>query len=305
MLCDFKAGFLANFLEDEPSTYRHQFGSRGLAPRDAVGIMYTCAGGFIDFGHLRDNADLTFFYFRALTRGAWRKGTRIAAPPGIRGTVEILADVPRELGVDLARHLTYNESIYHEIETYWDRSTGAHHSSFSPEDLVSNYLGNYVAALALELRGDFSSATGTALAQLMRQLGVVSKADTQLAFDAVRNTWVRGASSRSVLLPDDYLRRRSLTTWPQEPWLVDNFGPCTGSTATFPDDPDFEIDPLAAAFAKVDYEVPAASRGPGKIDAETVTPADFPALITAIKNDARNLYGPDFDSPAPVGRLGP
>lgn len=137
-----------------------------------------------------------------------------------------------------------------------------------------------MATLALELRSDFSSATGTALAQLMRQLGVVSKADTQLAFDAVRNTWVRGASTRSVLLPDDYLRRRSFTTWPQEPWMVNNLDPCTGSTATFPDDPDFEIDPLAAAFAKVDYEVPAASRGPGKIDAETVTPADFPSLIT-------------------------
>jgi len=59
MLCDFKGGLLANFLEDAPATYRHVYdgGSgtplRSLFPMDPVGIMYTCAGGFIDFASAR------------------------------------------------------------------------------------------------------------------------------------------------------------------------------------------------------------------------------------------------------------
>jgi len=43
----------------------------------------------------------------------------------------------------------YQESIFHEIESYWDHSTGEHHSAFSPEDFVSNYLGTYVASQAI------------------------------------------------------------------------------------------------------------------------------------------------------------
>jgi len=64
--------------------------------------------------------------------------------------------------MDVARDAAYQESIFHEIESYWDHSTGEHHSAFSPEDFVSNYLGTYVASQAIAtIRGsgeDFSSA---------------------------------------------------------------------------------------------------------------------------------------------------
>jgi Protein of unknown function (DUF4056) len=310
MLCDRKGGELGNFLDDEPDSYRHQYGSSGLLPRDAVGLMYTCAGGFIDFGHLRDNADLTYYYFRALNRGKWRKGSVIEAPPGIKGTVTVLADVPATLGIDVARHLSYNESIYHEIETYWNMSTGAHHSAFSPEDLVSNYLGTHVAGQVLQTMkmfggGDFSALTGRAIFTLMQELGVLPATGTEIAFTGVRTTWVRGDISHAIRLPDDYVKRRNFATWPLEPWLANGVPNCTGSTATFPGGPDFDIDLLAAAQVKAVYEVPEASRGPGKIDSSTVTALDFPTLIAAIKNDASTVYGADYDSPAPVGRRGP
>jgi len=86
-----RAALLANFLEDAPATYRHVYdgGSgtplRSLFPMDPVGIMYTCAGGFIDFGHLRDIADLTFYYLQQLKRGLWRKGAKIPASVPLPG----------------------------------------------------------------------------------------------------------------------------------------------------------------------------------------------------------------------------
>jgi hypothetical protein len=309
MMCDKKAGLLDNFLEDEPATYIHQFGSGGVLPRDAVGLMYTCAGGFIDFGHLRDLADLTFFYYRALARGKWRKGSVIDPPPTIRGTVTVLTDVEESLGIDVARHLAYNESIYHEIETYWNRSIGAHHSAFSPEDLVSNYMGTHVAGIALrtmkEFGGDFSSRATAAIAQLMRDMGVLSRAGTESAYRVIRMLWVRGESSGVVNLPDNYLKRRNFATWPLRPWLVNDVTDCAGSAASFPSGGDFDIDLLAAAQVRTSYVVPEASRGPGKINSETVGTVDFPELIKAIKSDALMHYGNDYDNPTPFGRLGP
>jgi hypothetical protein len=311
MICDFKGGILDNFLDDTPATYRHIYGSGGgglsaLFPRDRVGIMYTCAGGFIDFGHMRDLADLTFYYFQAMRRGCRSKGDVIPRPPGIRGEVTIEDDIPANLAIDIARDAAYQESIYHEIETYWDHSVGAHHSSFSPEDLVSNYLGTYVAKQAISGGPDFNSAMGTAIKNVMFVMGVLPRAGTQAAYDVIKPYWVRSVANRAPALPDNYLRRRNFAVWPVRPWLVNNLSNCVGAAGVFPSvNPAWPIDPAAVDYYQAVYEVPAASRGPGKIASETVTPDDFPTLIDAIKSDARQVYGENYDSPDPVGRLGP
>jgi hypothetical protein len=41
-----------------------QFNSPGNPER--LGFIYTCAGGFIDMGHVGDLIDLTWFYFQQL-----------------------------------------------------------------------------------------------------------------------------------------------------------------------------------------------------------------------------------------------
>src|SRR5512139_2827130 len=69
--------------------------------REYSGTLYTCGGGFVDLGHLRDYADLTRHYYYALIRraknGVIPAGTQfdlLESHGGITGYVFIQRDIP-------------------------------------------------------------------------------------------------------------------------------------------------------------------------------------------------------------------
>lgn len=305
---------IPNVLEPERSTYLHLYAgtvpfTRSLLTYDAVGLIYTCAGGFIDFGHLRDVADLTRFYHDGISL-ARVAGSRFTRPhKEYFGRVELLSDVPADRVIDVARSIAYAESVFHEILTYWMTGVGKHQSAFSPEDLPSNFLGAYVAGLALrseylvapDQMPDRDTRVTDQIEALLTRLGPVSKANSEAALDAVEGTWFSGAFN-----DNDYLKRRNLSRWPVEPWLVNGVLACDASTAQFPamGEPSFAIPDGTEDYYTVSYSVPEEARGPGKIDAATVTLDDFDALIGDIADHAETNDGPDFGTPQPVGTIG-
>ena len=126
----------------------HQYGAGTWAyanRAEVSGLAYTCSVGFIDLGHVRHVADLTYYYYGWL-HGATEPGDQLETV-GHHGFVEITRQLPTndpDILLQLARSIAYDESIFYEIETYWSELLGNHHSAFSPEDMVSNLTGAYV-----------------------------------------------------------------------------------------------------------------------------------------------------------------
>jgi Protein of unknown function (DUF4056) len=290
-------------VEPIPESYRHFYGARGFVPKDVVGQMYTTAGGFIDFGHLRDLGDLTKYYYDVLRLSAHQGDTIKPPVDRVRATVTLLHDVPEDKQLDVARSMAYGEAVFHEIETYWSILPGCRNSSFSPEDLVSNFFGTYVAAKAIRFgtTGDYNTNFTRAMKEATEALGSVTGEQTAAALDHVEDTWFQSGIHEL----GGYLLRRNFSVWPLHPWLVDGIG-MTG-TGSFPSSttPDFAIADDAPSFYVSHYSVAEHSQGPDKIDAKVVTDADFEALIESIRVAALKDFGEAYDSPFPVGRVGP
>ena len=90
----------SNVVELEPLSFTHVYGAGGLIPNDPVGQLYTIAGGFVDFGHLRDIGDLTKYYYDRLRLS--NNAGDVLDPPFelVHGTVTLLHDVPEEWWVE-------------------------------------------------------------------------------------------------------------------------------------------------------------------------------------------------------------
>jgi len=224
------------------SRLKHRAGTGAfdmLLRREHSGTVYTCAGGFVDLGHLRDFADLTRHYYYALVRrakdGVVPSATRfelLDSHGGITGEVVLQRDIPAanvdtDLKgiIDVARSISYDVSVIYEIQTYAQTRIGGRSSSFSPEDLVSNYLGTYVGGRALEVQiansktpptgpGDqlattFDKAVTQELETLLQQLHVLDVTQTLTAFGKIDGTWVTSVFPRPNFLDPDYVRRRN------------------------------------------------------------------------------------------------
>src|SRR5437667_445099 len=123
----------------------HKYGNSGLySGPEKWGLIYTCAAGFIDIGHMRDMIDLTKFYYTVLLTKRKFKVFKAGASKDI-GEVEILRDITTPADqTAVAMSIAYDQSVWHEIASYWECQTGMHASSFSPEDCVSNKFGVYI-----------------------------------------------------------------------------------------------------------------------------------------------------------------
>lgn len=300
----------------EASPLEHRFGGK-----DAVGIIYTCKGGFLDLGHLRDLADLTMFYYRQIDRAAGASGKKLDSFEYGSKVVTIAKAVPAAEYVAVAQTMAYTESVMHEIETYWrletrllvpdDLAAGGHNSSFSPEDIVSNFLGTLIGGRAIESLkagtvSTFDEAVENELGKLLVALGGMggTAARTRDAYSKVDGVWfVRPAAGKAFYLLT--LKRRNFGTTPDamgfDPWLVPGVAGCTDTA--WPSTIPRTVSPAAASYFTAVYEIPfhlwAAFRTLESNVGETLNKTDFAARITAIKTDAATRYGAKFDKPEP------
>lgn len=237
---------------------------------EAVGLIYTGKAGFFDLGHVRDLCDLTKYVYDQIVAV---KG----APVVIRtthGTATIHTPVPSSAWIQVARAISYDDSFAYEIFTYDEFSPGGHNSSFSPEDLCSNYLGTLLAERAILAGGTFNASVTSQLSTMIGLLDAQTDAESLRAFNLINGCWVSFSSSTSVL-NDAYLKRRNFD---RIPWFTGH--PSDGSSPAW----------VTAGFGTATTFYTYTHRLNRTIDK-----SDFPKEVARIRKDAAKRYGSRFD----------
>lgn len=200
-------------------------------PGEENGIVYSRRGGFIDMGHLRDQADWTAFLYTQLTEN--KANGSLSLLLGHEGGEKILkVDLPANLNnqdlVDLAGKIAYDLSVWHEIATWFGASTipfvPERYSSFSIEDAYSNLLGVTIGIQALQSELPYEQAVTTLIDKYLNELEVVAtESETYMAMESVRNIWW----TRDKKLPSSkVLLERQIQVYPcLKPWLVPGMKP--------------------------------------------------------------------------------
>ena len=239
---------------------------------EAVGLVYSSAAGFVDLGHLRNLVDLTKYVYDQIASSAGAVGTVLTK----HGDATILRTIPPAEWVNCARAIAFDDSFAYEILTYDAIYPGGHNSSFSPEDLPSNYLGTLVAARAIAAGGPFNAAATSQLTALLASLGALPTTDSAAAFALINGRWVSYSGVLS-LGSCDYLKRRNFTA---TPWHAGH----PSDTPT----PAWVTAPLLTATVFYDYRHTAGL---------AIPKVTWPTELARIRADAASRYGAAFDRP--------
>lgn len=144
------------------------------------GYIYTEQAALLDIAHIRDHVDLTKYAYDFIVSGK-------PAFPCREGVVTLNQSPSNP--VLLAQAIAFADSWAHELVTF---GTIEDYSSFSPEDMVSNFVGTYIGGRAIALAGTgvgFDGAVDTVLASLLKTLGARSAADTHAAIASKKGKW--------------------------------------------------------------------------------------------------------------------
>ena len=190
------------------------------------GIVYTRRGGFIDMGHLRDQADWTAYLYTQIIRNR-QAGTLSMVLGREGGEKNLQVTIPSNMSnpdlILLAGKIAYDLSVWHEIATWFGASTipfvPERYSSFSVEDAYSNLLGVTIGIQALQSELPYEMAVTTIINETLKSLDAVSnELETFMAMEAVRDVWW----TREKKLPSGkVLLQRQLQVYDcLQPWLV-------------------------------------------------------------------------------------
>ncbi len=196
------------------------------SPGEGNGLIYSRNGGFIDMGHLRDQADWTAYIYSQVLLS--KKNGEVDLNLGREGGLKTLKlRVPENMdqsdAVLLAGRIAYDLSVWHEIATWFGSSSvplvSERFSSFSIEDPYSNLLGVTIGMKAIKSDLPFDKAMTDLIHETLMSLGaVLNENETYMALEAVRNIWW----SRDKPLPSNKITlTRQLDVYScQTPWLV-------------------------------------------------------------------------------------
>lgn len=240
------------------------------------GTVYTGKAGFIDLGHLYSVLDVAAFAYQQIHAAGGKTGTTVRTA---NGAATLTSTAPNTQWLELARSIAYDDAYAYELDTYKHTKPGYRNSAFSPEDLVSNYLGTVVAQRAITAGG----ATGTRLSfpaqadkdtrDLLISLGAQTEAETKKAFANVGRRWV-DPNRLGGRLNSEYLQRRNFT---RTPWLAGH--PADGTPPSW----------LADQFAL--------TTGYSYRHTSGLTNSAFGAELTLLRLDAAQRFGPSYDKP--------
>ncbi len=198
--------------------------------KEGNGIIYTLKGGFIDIGHLRDQADWTAYLYALIVKNKANGGNiqKLGYEGGVKTlTLQLLENIDSVDAINLAGKIAYDLSVWHEIATWYGASTiplvPERYSSFSVEDVYSNLLGVTLGIKALQSDLPYEEAMTKFITETLTDLGAVdNEADTYTAMEDVHNVWwtrTKRLPSRKVLI------ERQLKAYPCSlPWLVPGWG---------------------------------------------------------------------------------
>ncbi|QMU27648.1 DUF4056 domain-containing protein [Adhaeribacter radiodurans] len=265
--------------------------------KEGNGIIYTKHGGFVDMGHLRDQADWTAYLY-ALIRESQKNGVTIQRLGHEGGTKELNLNIPADLdstdAILLAGRIAYDLSVWHEIATWYGASyipfVTERYSSFSIEDAYSNLLGVTLGMEALKSDLPYEQAITQLIAKTLNNLeAVATEADTHAAMESVLNVWW----TRDKRLPSGkILLARQIEVYPVvRPLLLPGTANALDAAAfelTVPDQTQAHksLSDFYQLTIKPSYKVPLHLIFPEE-EKHFVTQTDFALLLRQIEKEER------------------
>ncbi|HBG25548.1 MAG: hypothetical protein A2Y10_05150 [Planctomycetes bacterium GWF2_41_51] len=182
------------------------------AAREINGMLYTCRGGFIDVGHVREAADRTAFIKNVVYQNLINHNTEfsfnviepsryyitIAYPANWENFSQSEREVTaNEIAIDIGQYLAHTSMVWHEIITWYGFATVGIFpdtiSAFSWEDPYSDVLGTWLGAAALRDVGQkYNDAMTSLLNEEMKELGVQPAAVARQARKMIQGKWYTG-----------------------------------------------------------------------------------------------------------------
>lgn len=260
-------------------------------PSENNGIIYTKEGGFIDAGHMRDQADWTAYLYSLMRQERYREC--IFLKLGYEGGNKRLSiSVPPDLSDDdlllLAGRMAYDLSLWHEIATWFGvRSVplvSEQFSSFSVEDSYSNLLGVSLGMEAVKSDLSYDKAMTRLVSEKLNALKVVrNETETLQAMEMVRDLWW----TRKARMPSTRVQIARLTSLYDTivPMLIPDTGlivhhpqPVIAPSVTSKGDSLTHFYDLSI---KLNHKFPVGQLFPG-ITNKTITQKQFGILVTEI-----------------------
>jgi hypothetical protein len=187
------------------------------------GIIYTKKGGFIDIGHLRDQADWTaYLHFQMMSKTSDNLVLELGREGGQKRLEICDANISNPLDkILLAGKIAYTLSVWHEISTFYGASyipmVPERYSAFSIEDAYSNLLGVQIGMEAIQSSLPYEEAVTKLLTAKLKALGVVNSLEETIdAMEAVEGYWwTREAKlpSKNILLRREFDLETRLVPW--------------------------------------------------------------------------------------------
>ena len=189
-------------------------GPHSLEPssKEKLGLVYTCKGGFIDMGHLREAADRAYYtadiVYETLIHSEKTCSFKIIEPSYYHLKIgypmnwhELSSQrkqtIARDVSVQYGQYVGHLSLIWHEILTWYGYSSmgifSENISSFSCEDTYSDVLGTCLGARALINPRDSYEVTMTHLIdETLEELDVQSADIAKKAAKQVKGEWYEG-----------------------------------------------------------------------------------------------------------------
>ncbi len=265
---------------------------------ESNGIIYTKLGGFIDLGHLRDQADWTAFLYSMIQ--SRRGDDKIVQKIGYEGGKKVLTiKIPNDLqDIDallLAGRIAYDLSIWHEIATWFGASylpfIPERYSSFSIEDGYSNLLGVLLGMEAIKSDLPYEEAMSELLNQKLKELKAAeTKEETYQAMRMVENIWW---TSQEKLPSGKVLKERNLEIGSTlKPWLVPQASRNEKPQEIYLQAKTQSGIPLSHLYEisfKLNHKFPLKEIIPLK-NGRIITQKDFDLLMLYVKEDLQTRY---------------
>jgi hypothetical protein len=285
---------------------------------EKLGMVYTCKGGFIDLGHLREAADRTQYasqiVYNTLIRSRTNCTYRIIEPAWYSLTISYpklwssfswqqKKAVARKVSIQYGQYLAHTSLIWHEIISWYGfASSGVFSeniSAFSWEDPYSDLLGTRLAVMALNAPNEsYEDAMTRLIYETLRGLDVQPAATARQAEQLVQGKWFGGGYYFFV-----EMKKRNFDVGLDDgfvtPWLVP--GICPDSVPQ--DCPASDLSVLEKYGFKMRLQIEPVELEKGKIykaiglnPSEFIRPSiHFPEIIEQIRKKAEKIEGETMD----------
>lgn len=273
---------------------------------ESNGIVYTHRGGFIDMGHMRDQADWTAYLYALMQRE--KAVGCIKLELGSEGgqkslSISLLPYLTDEDLILLAGRIAYDLSIWHEIATWFGVSSvplvSEQFSSFSVEDGYSNLLGVHLGMEAIRSNLPYEKAMTELISSKLKHFMVVGTYQETLdAMEGVRDIWW----TRNAHMPSNKVQiARQTTTYdsifprliPADELLFKHQEPLIIPSVTSRGD---SLSNMYEFTVKLNYKFPVKKIFPDQ-EVSFVTQHHFMTMVSFIEDQLKNSVVQDYKSP--------